>query len=297
MEGNGRRRRREAGLITFPADFTGGREVKITAPPAHCSRPPLLPSLLQAFWRRAQGACFSPSAHWAIEGVMDGFIRRQDPSLIHKISLFKWPFHFLPISLQFQFLFGVSDYRPHYFPYLFYLFSPFCWLPFFSSCRWRNVSHSVLLPLSLCLRLGTDVEALLSQHSLGKIETGLNTLLERGRRVVCCPKGHVLGVKWCIGNALFGLIWGKEFTRFVCSWVIFFWNGLWKKDWGGEKGQRIIGNILRVCRIVKKKYFFYNDIPISTIIIMQKSFNSPIKTRRKTNQNNSLSNMSSSNWV
>jgi len=46
MVGRMRRRRtrgRKAGLITFPADFSGGREVKITAPPAHCSRPPLLP--------------------------------------------------------------------------------------------------------------------------------------------------------------------------------------------------------------------------------------------------------------
>lgn len=99
MEGNDRRRRRGAGLMTFPADFTGGREVKITAPPAHCSRPPLLPSLLPAFWRRAYGACFSPSAHWAIEGVMDGFIRRQDPSLIHKISLLKWPYHSFHVAL------------------------------------------------------------------------------------------------------------------------------------------------------------------------------------------------------
>lgn len=49
MEGKRRRRRREAGLITFPADFTGGREVKITASAAHCSRPPLLPPLLLAF--------------------------------------------------------------------------------------------------------------------------------------------------------------------------------------------------------------------------------------------------------
>lgn len=40
---------RGAGLITFPADFTGGREVKIRAPLAHCTRPSLLPPLPPAF--------------------------------------------------------------------------------------------------------------------------------------------------------------------------------------------------------------------------------------------------------
>ncbi len=119
MEGRRRRRRREAGLITFPADFTGGREVKITAPPAHCSRPPLLPPLLPVFWRRAQGACLPPSAHWAIEGVMDGFIRRRDPSLIHKISpSLNDSFIFCPsLSVSFQFLSDVSGNSTHSFFY------------------------------------------------------------------------------------------------------------------------------------------------------------------------------------
>lgn len=46
---------------------------------------------------------------------------------------------------------------------------------------------------------GTDVKALLSQHSLGRVWTGLNTPIgkrEEGEgRAVCCPEGHVLGVK------------------------------------------------------------------------------------------------------
>lgn len=173
MEGRRRRRRRrEAGLITFPADFTGGREVKITAPPAHCSRPPLLPPLLPAFWRRARGACFPPSAHWAIEGVMDGFIRRQDPSLIHKISAsLKDSFIFCPsLYVSFQFLSDVSDNSPHFFLFLFFYFpSTFCWSPvslctfllsfyryFFLSFSWMKECFSLRLIPSVSLPEALD---------------------------------------------------------------------------------------------------------------------------------------------
>lgn len=176
MEG---RRRREAGLITFPADFTGGREWKITAPPAHCSRPPLLPPLLPAFWSEARGDCFPPSAHWAFEGVMDGFIRRQDPSLIHKISL-NDSFIFCPsLYVAFELLPDVSDNSPHFFFYSFSTFYSLSVLSFLLSREWRNVSPSVSFPPSFSLRLWTDVEAFLSQHSPGRVGTGLNTLLEK----------------------------------------------------------------------------------------------------------------------
>lgn len=110
------RRRREAKLITFPADFTWWREVKITALRAHCSRPPLLPPLLPAFWRKAWGACFAPSAHWAIEGS-DGWLHKEARSIFHSqaFSFLERLFHF-PFITPSPCSYSVwSDNSPHFF--------------------------------------------------------------------------------------------------------------------------------------------------------------------------------------
>lgn len=175
------RRRREAKLITFPADFTWWREVKITALRAHCSRPPLLPPLLPAFWRKAWGACFAPSAHWAIEGS-DGWLHKEARSIFHSQA-----FSFLERLFHFPFI------TPS--PCSYSVWSVITVLTFFSS---GPVSFSFFLslihPSFLCMKecfpvhhipsavlvLGTDVEAFFSQHSLGRVGTGLNTLLVKG---------------------------------------------------------------------------------------------------------------------
>lgn len=172
------KKRRGAELITYPADFSGGRRWRSQR------------SL--AFWKRAWGVCFSYSAHWATEGS-DGWL--------HKTNSIS---HFCFLESRFH--------------------------RCFSPCGWRNAS----------VERGTDVEAFLSQHSLGSMRTGLNTRMEEGEgrgRAVCCPKGHVLGVKWCISNALFGLIWGREFTSFACNWVIFLWNVFRNKAEGGKRSE------------------------------------------------------------
>lgn len=174
------RRRREAELITFPADFTWWREVKITALRAHCSRPPLLPLLLPAFWRKAWGACFAPSAHWAIEGS-DGWLHKETRSIFHSQS-----FSFL--ERLFHFLFITSS------PCSYSVRSVITVLTFFIMSSFFFFFLSLIHPSFLCMKecfpvhhipsvvlvLGTDVEAFLSQHSLGTVGTGLNTLLVKG---------------------------------------------------------------------------------------------------------------------
>lgn len=230
MEGKRRRRRTEAGLITFPADFTGGREVKITAPPALCSRPPLLPLLLPAFWRRARGACFSLSLYFCLSLCLclfplgywksDGWLHKETRSISHSQYLSLPKRLFLSVSpscFSFSLMSVITALTSPLFLFCyFHLLLSFS-LPFFLS--FFLVDEGMFLSVSFPLSPSAWGWGQMWRPSFPSIPRGEQGQVltpfwrrEEGQgegRAVCCPKGHVLGVKWCISYALCGLIRGK----------------------------------------------------------------------------------------